>query len=70
VQGTAGQSSLPSLSLREDHAANLSVTPISGMLKDKRLIWKNQHSSTNTIAFCDETTGSTVLVIKAAHTDF
>lgn len=35
---------------------------------DKKLVWKNQHSSTNMIAFCDEVIGSEV--IKAAHNEF
>lgn len=41
---------------------------IFGMMKDKKPVWKNQHSSTNMIAFYDEMIGSEV--IKAAHNEF
>lgn len=37
-------------------------------MKDKKPVWKNQHSSTNMIAFYDEMIGSEV--IKAAHNEF
>lgn len=39
------------------------------MMKVKKLIQKNQHSSTSTIAFYDEMIGSMDEVVRAAHTD-
>lgn len=42
---------------------------ISGMKKEES-VQKNQHSSTNTIAFSLEIVGSTTEVIRAAHVDF
>ena len=40
------------------------------MMKDKKLIRKNQHSSTNTTAFYNEMIGSMDEVLRAAHIDF
>lgn len=40
------------------------------MTKDKKLVWKNQHSFTYIIAFYDDMVCPMVEVIRAAHIDF